>query len=59
MSKVPETSDNMKLCICQICPTYKKCNLTEGFSAPKAKPKKKQKKKAASAVTAVYMPNTT
>jgi len=59
MSKVPETSDNMKLCICQTCPTCKKCNLTEGLFCAKGKAKEKAKKKAASAVTAVYMPNTT
>jgi hypothetical protein len=59
MGKVPEISDNMKLCICQTCPTYKKCNLTDALFCAKGKAKEKQKKKAASAINAVYMPNTT
>jgi hypothetical protein len=44
MSKVPETSDNMKLCICLTCPTYKKCKLTGGLFCAKGKAKEKAKK---------------
>jgi hypothetical protein len=44
MGKVPEISDNMKFCICQTCPTYKKCNLTDALFCAKGKAKEKAKK---------------
>jgi hypothetical protein len=44
MSKVPDTPENMKMCICATCPTYKKCELTGGLFCAKGKAKEKATK---------------
>ena len=44
MSKVPDTPENMKMCICPTCPTYKKCELTGGLFCAKGQAKEKIEK---------------
>ncbi len=43
MSKVPDTMENMKMCICGTCPTFKQSPLTGGFFCAKGKAKEKVK----------------
>jgi hypothetical protein len=38
-SRVPDTQENMKLCMCGGCPTFKKSPLTGGFFCVKGKAK--------------------
>jgi len=38
-SRVPDAQENMKLCMCGGCPTFKKSLLTEGFFCAKGKAK--------------------
>jgi hypothetical protein len=38
---VPDDMDNMKLCICGTCPTFKQSPLTGGFFCAKGKAKEK------------------
>jgi|YelNatPaOPRAMG01_1025707.scaffolds.fasta_scaffold119344_2 hypothetical protein len=44
MGKVPDTSDNMKMCICPKCPTYQKCKLTGGLFCAKGRAEEKATK---------------
>jgi hypothetical protein len=41
---VPDTIDNMRLCLCGTCPTFKKSPLTVGFFCAKGKAKEEVKK---------------
>jgi len=41
---VPDTADNMTLCLCGNCPTFKKSPLTMGFFCAKGKAKEQVKK---------------
>jgi hypothetical protein len=40
---VPDTEENVKMCLCPTCPTYQKSNLTETLFCAKGKAKEKVK----------------